>query len=111
MNTDDNPIVKYFKIIGLHGYKDVMIDFESPVRIVIAENGAGKTTILSALHSFLTCQFSRLRSIDFEEMRCQFYGQDEEVVFKKKIWLTFPVPVLRSLTRFYSILMQTSQIL
>lgn len=90
MNTDDKPIVKYFKIIGLHGYKDVMIDFESPVRIVIAENGAGKTTILSALHSFLTCQFSRLRSIDFEEMRCQFYGQDEEVVFKKKNLVDLP---------------------
>ncbi|MFL1405350.1 AAA family ATPase [Marinobacter sp. M1N3S26] len=84
MDTNDHPIIKNFKIIGLHGYKDVVIDFDSPVRIVIAENGAGKTTILSALHSFLTCKFHNLRAIDFEEMRCVFYNLDEEIVLKKK---------------------------
>ncbi|MDP1520631.1 AAA family ATPase [Porticoccus litoralis] len=84
MDMSGKPIIKYFRIIGLHGYKDVVIDFDSPVRIVIAENGAGKTTILSALHSFLTCKFHNLRVIDFEEIRCVFSTSDEEIILKKK---------------------------
>ena len=84
MEMSEKPIVEYFKIIGLHGYKDVVIDFDAPVRIVIAENGAGKTTILSALYSFLTCKFHNLRAVDFEEIRCVFFNSSEEIVLKKK---------------------------
>ena len=84
METNEKPLIKYFRIDGLHGYKDVEIDFQSPVRIVIAENGAGKTTILSALHSFLTGNFYNLRNIDFESISCSFEGIDKEVTLKKK---------------------------
>ena len=45
------PIIKKFRINGLHGYKDVEIDFTGPARIIIAENGAGKTTILTAIYA------------------------------------------------------------
>lgn len=83
MEISQEPIIKYFKIIGLHGYKDVVIDFESSVRVIIAENGAGKTTILSALYSFLTCQFHNLKSIDFQEIHCVFYNSREEIKLVK----------------------------
>jgi predicted ATPase len=83
MNIEETPIIRIFQIIGLHGYKNVVIDFEAPVRIVIAENGAGKTTILSALHSFLTCKFHNLRSIDFKEIKCVFHNSEEEICLSK----------------------------
>ena len=67
-----NPIVQYFRITRLHGYKDVTIDFKSSVRILIAGNGSGKTTVLNALHSFLRRRFHRLRLLDFHSIECQF---------------------------------------
>lgn len=84
MDMNDKPIISYFKIIGLHGYKDVVIDFNAPVRVVIAENGAGKTTILSAMYFFLTCKFNKLKSIDFEEIICAFNGSDHKVTLRKQ---------------------------
>ena len=51
---DTTPILKSFQILGLHGYKNVALEFTGPARIVIAENDMGKTTILSALQAFLT---------------------------------------------------------
>lgn len=84
MEISKEPIIEYFKIIGLHGYKDVVIDFKSSVRIIIAENGTGKTTILSALHSFLTCKFKNLKNIDFTEIRCRFYNYSDEIILTKE---------------------------
>lgn len=65
-----NPIIRNFKIFGLHGYKDVEIDFPGPARIIIAENGTGKTTILAALYAFLKKDFYRLMKIKFERIEC-----------------------------------------
>src|SRR6185312_14320543 len=65
------PIVKAFRILGLHGYKDIDLTFHGPARIAIAENGAGKTTILSALHAFLSSEFERLRNLSFDTIECE----------------------------------------
>ena len=56
-DIDTPPILGSFRIFGLHGYKNVSLNFTGPARIVIAENGMGKTTILSALHAFLSANF------------------------------------------------------
>lgn len=68
------PIIKRFKITGLHGYKDVEIVFTGPARVIIAENGAGKTTILAALYAFLKRDFYRLAKIQFEKIECDISG-------------------------------------
>lgn len=68
------PIIKKFRINGLHGYKDVEIDFTGPARIIIAENGAGKTTILTALYAFLKRDFYRLAKIRFDKIECEVTG-------------------------------------
>ena len=47
--TMAKSFIQNFSIKGLFGYKDVSIDFDENVKIVIAENGAGKTTILTCL--------------------------------------------------------------
>ena len=84
MNINDAPIIKRFEIKNLHGYKDVLIDFEKSVKIVIAENGAGKTTILSALDAFLRTDFVSLKAINFEKISCSMEGLDEPLVVEKK---------------------------
>lgn len=66
------PIVKRFQIFGLHGYKDVDLQFNSNVKVVIAENGSGKTTILSALNAFLRADFEKLRNLQFDSISCEF---------------------------------------
>jgi len=70
------PIVKRFRINGLHGYKNVEIKFTHPARVIIAENGAGKTTILAALYAFLKMDLYRLAKIKFETIECEIEGHD-----------------------------------
>lgn len=48
------PIVKEIDIKGLFGVKDVHIDFQTNCRIIIGENGLGKTTILSIVNHLLS---------------------------------------------------------
>lgn len=68
------PIIKRFRITGLHGYKNVEIVFTGPARVIIAENGAGKTTILAALYAFLKRDFYRLAKIRFDKIECEISG-------------------------------------
>lgn len=64
--------IRSFSVRGLHGYKDVTIEFSSSAQILIAGNGAGKTTILNALYWLISRNFSKLRSLSFNELRCEF---------------------------------------
>ncbi len=84
MNLCNMPIIRKFEIQKLHGYKNVMIDFENPVKIVIAENGAGKTTILTALDAFLRGDFLGLKGIQFEQISCLLYGVDDPLILEKR---------------------------
>ena len=54
------PLLEYFIIYGLHGYKNVTVKFENPCLILIAENGSGKTTILQAINFVLTGKLNKL---------------------------------------------------
>ncbi len=60
--------IKKFTIIGLFGSRDVTIVIDSPVKILIGENGLGKTTILNALYYTLTSQFYKLNSLNFAKI-------------------------------------------
>lgn len=72
----NNPPLRRFTIFGLHGYKDVSLEFGSRGKIVVAENGSGKTTILNALNAFLTRRFARLSSLQFDRIECELGGCD-----------------------------------
>ena len=63
-------------IRGLHGYKDVEITFVKTARIVIAENGSGKTTVLSALSLLLTKDLYQLRRLPFDSIELDLVGHD-----------------------------------
>lgn len=90
MNADlKAPLIEYFAIHGLHGYKDLSIDFAGRATIVVAENGSGKTTVLNALNSFLCTRFQRLASLDFESIECRFTDNDRPlIIYKSQIALT-----------------------
>lgn len=75
-------LIKKFNIQGLHGYKNVSIEFDNKAKIIVSENGSGKTTILSALNALLTMRFKRLGSIDFSSMGVVF-SDDSEIEIKK----------------------------
>ena len=45
---EKNRLTK-FKITKLFGYQNVDIDFDSNYKIIIGENGLGKTTVLNCL--------------------------------------------------------------
>ena len=66
------PPILLFKLTGLFGYKSVELSFQFPAKIVSAENGTGKTTLLNALYWTLTGQFFRLNTINFFELTLLF---------------------------------------
>ncbi|HLO87688.1 MAG TPA: AAA family ATPase [Nostocaceae cyanobacterium] len=82
--------LKSFSIYGLFGFKDVKIPFDKEAVILIAENGAGKTTILNALYYSITGKFDRLSTIDFESVNLEFTSgvnfeiKKEELFFYNK---------------------------
>ena len=64
-------------IRGLHGYKDIEIAFPQKARVVIAENGSGKTTVLSALSLLLNKDLYQLRRLPFDSIELDLVGQSE----------------------------------
>lgn len=65
-------IIKRFAIRKLYGERDVEIDFNSNVKVLVAENGYGKTTVLNGLFSLLSGDLSKLKEIDFESIEIDF---------------------------------------
>lgn len=64
--------LKRFSIKNLFKERDVDIVFDSNVRILVAENGYGKTTILNALYYLVTGQILKLKKIEFESLEISF---------------------------------------
>ncbi|BDF93701.1 AAA family ATPase [Pseudoalteromonas sp. KAN5] len=73
-------IIKRFAIRNLYGERDVEIDFNSNVKVLVAENGYGKTTVLNGLFSLLSGDLSKLKEIDFESIEIDFQNGKEYVL-------------------------------
>jgi len=67
----DHPIRK-FEIFGLYEERNVSFDFDSDVKIIVAENGFGKTTVLNAFYAVLAGELDRLRKIPFSKISLTF---------------------------------------
>lgn len=61
-------MIKYFKINGLFGDRDVSLKLNNLVNIYVGENGLGKTTILNIINSILKLDFFSLAKIPFESV-------------------------------------------
>lgn len=60
-------MIDSFKIDSLFGTTSILIPFPSDgIKILIGENGLGKTTVLNILYYALTKNFRRLLQYNFE---------------------------------------------
>lgn len=82
-DTTSQPILESFTLRGLHGYKDISIDFSGPATVIVAENGTGKTTVLSALHALLARRFHRLAALPFKTIECKFIDIKQPIVIDR----------------------------
>ncbi|HHQ4717709.1 TPA: AAA family ATPase [Aeromonas veronii] len=75
-------MIEFISIHGLHGERDVTLNFDGNIKIIIGDNGSGKTTVLSALYAILSQNFHKLSKIDFECIEVLF-SSGENIVIKK----------------------------
>ena len=79
------PPLSEFAIYGLYGDRDVIIPFPYPCKILVSENGMGKTTVLNALHTVLSGRFFKLENLDFNEIAIKFANGRQFSVSKRDI--------------------------
>ncbi|GGA24131.1 AAA family ATPase [Paenibacillus physcomitrellae] len=65
--------INYISIKKLHGFKDVFVDFNSDLTLLVGKNGSGKTTVLNILSSILTGQLAPLLKYEFEIVYIEYY--------------------------------------
>lgn len=71
MMTNTSPITR-FEIMGLYGDRDIKLEFTSPVKILVDENGSGKTTVLNTLFNVLSGNWGKLAELEFDEIKIYF---------------------------------------
>ncbi|MEH6641025.1 AAA family ATPase [Vreelandella glaciei] len=75
-------MIKEFYITKLYEERNVRIYFDSPYKILVAENGYGKTTILNSFYALLSGDTAKLRKIDFSLIGVVF-TDGEKIEFSK----------------------------
>ncbi len=74
-------MIKDFFITGLFGERDITIPFDTNYKIIVAENGLGKTTVLNSFYALLSGEISKLRKINFETLGVHIGSR--KIVFNK----------------------------
>ncbi|SFV28908.1 AAA family ATPase [Hyphomicrobium facile] len=95
----DEPLIS-FQLIGLHGYKNIRLDFQNKTKIVIAENGAGKTIFLSSLDAFLSRNFLKLSNLQFDRIECELAGLPRPLILHRNQLHTISEDAQRLLQEF-----------
>jgi predicted ATPase len=96
-------LIERFGIVGLYGYRSISLESDYAATILIAKNGTGKTTLLGALDAFLRMQLSRLRNLEFIEIRCKLRGHDSELILSHNDVIEFlQIPTAGELIRLAS---------
>lgn len=67
-----------FVIHNLFGYRNVHLDFSTPYKIIVGENGLGKTTIINCLYYTLSKKFEDLSKIKFQSIELYFGNEHVE---------------------------------
>ncbi|KAB7615439.1 hypothetical protein F9L33_01345 [Amylibacter sp. SFDW26] len=80
-----NPIIDYFRLENVNGYKTIELTCEANAKIVSAENGSGKTTLLNALYGILANKHSLLSKTQFDRFSLKFHGQSELTISKNEL--------------------------
>lgn len=70
-----------YVINDLFGYQTVDIPFDGNIKILIGENGIGKTTVLNTLFFILSKKFDRLNKINFSSI--ELHSDKRKIVIRK----------------------------
>lgn len=76
MNYGTEPLIEYLKIFSLHGERDITLIMNQGVKILVGDNGSGKTTVLHCLYSILSLNFHKLSKIEFDKVELKFPSGD-----------------------------------
>lgn len=95
---DIHPIIEWFELSGVNGYKTLRLETPNCVKIVAAENGTGKTTLLNALYSILTMNISKLMSIEFVSLKLKLRYRGEIVIYKHELIPKAQTRVMRAIS-------------
>lgn len=77
-------MIRQINIIGLFGEKDIMVDLTDNIKILVGENGTGKTHILNIIYFIMSNQLIELSKIDFYKII--IYTDDGKFkLFKKEL--------------------------
>lgn len=86
-------MIQLLEIHNLFGHRTVRMNFNSNCKILVGENGQGKTTILSILQAVLTFNLSRLTKLPFEAITVQANEQMVNIS-KKELIGVIPIKIL-----------------
>jgi predicted ATPase len=97
---DENRIIKSFSIKGLFGTTDIIIPFEDKVKILIGENGLGKTQVLNMVYYTLTKKFDRLAEYTFDSIIIEFADNEKLHINKSDVdKLLFEHPIVKEVVK------------
>lgn len=79
-------MIEKFSIFGLNNERDIIINFEkeNPYKILVAENGYGKTSVLNAFYAVLSNNKKKLRNINFEKIEIKFFDKNKTYSIERK---------------------------
>lgn len=77
--------IKSFSVYGLFGTYDVNIQFLENVKILIGENGLGKTQVLNLFYYTLTKDFFRLNEFNFKKLELKFTNEKTIEITKESV--------------------------
>lgn len=95
MSNENTYPIEYFRMTGVHGYKDITMLMKGKTTIFVSENGAGKTTILNALRLVLEKDYPSLMRIHFKSIFIKFVGR-ETIEIKNDTETFLPVEDVKS---------------
>jgi len=78
-------LIKSFSVYGLFGTNDVHIPFDENIKILVGENGLGKTQVLNIFYYTLTQNFFRLSEFHFDKLILEFSKGDPIEIKKDDI--------------------------
>ncbi len=81
----ETNLIKSFSVYGLFGTHDVHIPFDENIKILIGENGIGKTQVLNLLYYTLTKNFFRLSEFNFHRLVLSFSSSLKIELTKEQI--------------------------
>lgn len=80
--------LKKFLIKNLNQEYDVFLEFKDNKKIIVSENGSGKTTILNIFHSFFSLDYKSISSYEFDSIILTI-DDDKVFSFSKLLLRTF----------------------